>query len=970
YSFYGSSTISYPIANGRINQILVCYANFTIQTSFGIANAAEYPNATAGGSPTAQLISSIVLPDGSAWTFNYDAYGNITFIGLPLGGSITYEWETVAFPSFSALTPVSRALKQRTITDDNGHSYIWKYQWITSQSSPLSANGTFTNVVTDPLGNDTVHVFTDFLAALAFYETKTQTYQGSYTAGTLVRQIDTGYQATSVGDSEDGILATVLPNSIQTTVYPSGKVNLVQKSYDAALTDPHSGTTSYGKVITEKQYDWGQGSPGPLLRQVDTTYKWQLDSAYLTAHMLDLPATVIVKDGTGCAQSETDYAYDEPTYLSDSQISTQHISPPAGRRGNLTTVTRWLAPSGSCSPTSGTAVVNHTNWYDTGEVHQQIDALGRNTTYTYDPVYVGAFPTQTCSPQTGTVTHCVSGTYDFTTGLLTSFTNQNATTPASGNTSGDAAHTTFYAYDLMSRLTSATFPPDPVTGTQPQTQFSFPLPITLPLTVTKTRSITPSLTDSLTSTYDGLGRIYKTQHPTPNGTAEVASAYDGLDHPISVTNPYYSTSDSTYGMTQTPYDPLGRPTQITEQDGSIKSVAYDVSPLQATSGDCTQTTDEAGNQRLTCSDSLGRLVEVHEPGNNFNGMPAGATINIAGALKSLSGVGATGATYATAQVTISGSDQSITIPGHQSCTPPPRITCTFIPAITTYDSGTVNLTVNGTTYQTSYGQNNSPGTAFAIAHAIANQMTADPNVTVLSIVDGTNSETITLQAKIAGTVGNSITISTSSTYQTSAFSSPSFTTSPASGNLTGGTSSDPGITVWDQGTVSLSVGGYSTQVCYGKSGQCPAIPPASLCPTGDSTPSQIACLLAYNLSQQSPPFNINASGASLSAVWKTNTQAGNVGLSVTASGTQTTYFSTPSFYGCGTTCNSPTQNPQVYTASLSGGLDPTGPGVDHNFFVTQYCYEALGNLLQVTQHSDPTVNDSSQWRVRTFTYDS
>src|SRR6185437_9128324 len=213
----------------------------------------------------------------------------------------------------SALTPVSRALKQRTITDDNGHSYIWKYQWITSQSSPLSANGTFTNVVTDPLGNDTVHVFTDFLAALAFYETKTQTYQGSYTAGTLVRQIDTGYQATSVGDSEDGILATVLPNSIQTTVYPSGKVNLVQKSYDAALTDPHSGTTSYGKVITEKQYDWGQGSPGPLLRQVDTTYKWQLDSAYLTAHMLDLPATVIVKDGTGCAQSETDYAYDEPT---------------------------------------------------------------------------------------------------------------------------------------------------------------------------------------------------------------------------------------------------------------------------------------------------------------------------------------------------------------------------------------------------------------------------------------------------------------------------------------------------------------------------------------------------------------------------------------------------------------------------------------------------------------------------------
>src|SRR6185312_11714356 len=129
-------------------------------------------------------------------------------------------------------------------------------------------------------------------------------------------------------------------------------------------------------------------------------------------------------------------------------------------------------------------------------------------------------------------------------------------------------------------------------------------------------------------------------------------------------------------------------------------------------------------------------------------------------------------------------------------------------------------------------------------------------------------------------------------------------------------------------------------------------------------------MLAYNLSQQSPPFNISAPGASLSVVWKSNTHAGNVALSVNSTGTQTTYFATPSFYGCGTTCNAAIQNPQVYSASLSGGLDPTGPSLDHNFFVTQYSYDGLGNLLQVTQKGDPTVTNSSQWRVRTFTYDS
>jgi hypothetical protein len=93
-----------------------------------------------------------------------------------------------------------------------------------------------------------------------------------------------------------------------------------------------------------------------------------------------------------------------------------------------------------------------------------------------------------------------------------------------------SSHTTVYSYDIMARLTSAVFPPDPNNGgAQAQTTFSYPIPISLPFTVTRTKSITPSLTDSVTSTYDGLGRVYKTQHPLPNGTAEVDTSYDGRD---------------------------------------------------------------------------------------------------------------------------------------------------------------------------------------------------------------------------------------------------------------------------------------------------------------------------------------------------------------------------------------------------------------------------------------------------------
>ena len=130
--------------------------------------------------------------------------------------------------------------------------------------------------------------------------------------------------------------------------------------------------------------------------------------------------------------SEAAYFYDEAGYLTTPTpaIATQHnTTPPMGVRGNQTTVNRWLN-------TTNSFISSHTNWYDTGEAYQAIDPLGHATTHSYDPAYVGAYATQTCSPQTGSVTHCVSGTYDFNTGVLTSLTNENATAQASGNTPG------------------------------------------------------------------------------------------------------------------------------------------------------------------------------------------------------------------------------------------------------------------------------------------------------------------------------------------------------------------------------------------------------------------------------------------------------------------------------------------------------------------------------------------------------
>ena len=156
--------------------------------------------------------------------------------------------------------------------------------------------------------------------------------------------------------------------------------------------------------------------------------------------------------------------------------------------------------------------------------------------------------------------------------------NENATTQASGNAQGDAAHTTTYQYDELFRPFKSIAPPDPDPangGAQAQITLTYSdlaAPNTFPWTLTLQKTVTTALSDSATSYFDGLGRGYQSQHVLPGGTATVDTTFDDVHSQLMVTNPYFSTADPTYGSTTTLSDGLGRATQITEQDGSIKKV--------------------------------------------------------------------------------------------------------------------------------------------------------------------------------------------------------------------------------------------------------------------------------------------------------------------------------------------------------------------------------------------------------------
>src|SRR6185437_15845493 len=567
--------IYYSAPDGTVRNFQRCYANMPVQTAFGIANVVEAPNTIGPVSSSEPLLVTLIQADGTEWTFNYDTYLNLASVGLPTGGSISYTWTNIDLPAcFTDPTGISRAVKTRTLIDNNGNSTQWTYNWGQFAGSSL------TNTVHDPAGNDTVHVFTalDGAEGCALYETSTRYYEGP-AAGLPLKQVDTTYPPrSSLIENDGGRFGNVVPISIQTTVNPGGKVSLITKQYDGGYGP---GTPTFGNVVQEKEYDSGQGAPGALLRETDTVYQWQKNSAYLTAHMVDLPASSIVVSPnaaanikTGCpltaststsCMAETDYFYDEPTtgYLvtPTPAITTQHVGPPSGVRGNQTTVSHWLSSTGSF-------VSSHTKWLDTGEPHEKLDPLGHATDITYDSAYVGAYVTQTCSPQTGTVTHCVNGTYELNTGVLTSLTDENS-------------QTSNYGYDYMFHLSSAQAPADPANGNaRATTSFSYSditAPGSFSVSITRTRPVTNASTDSATNTFDGLARLITSSHAMPSGPpSTVNTTYDDVHAKITVTNPYFSTADATYGTTATQSDALGRPLAVTEQDGSLRSMAYDV----------------------------------------------------------------------------------------------------------------------------------------------------------------------------------------------------------------------------------------------------------------------------------------------------------------------------------------------------------------------------------------------------------
>jgi len=575
-----------PSGSGVQVPVTINYTNYTVATNFGVPNVHEY-------AATAQpLVSSIVLPDGSQYTFNYEATPSVPSSGactplsgtvqtncvtarltsstLPTGGTITYAY---AFTGCTGgnngiFSDGSASCLKRTTPDG-----IWTYAQVKGSGAAS------TTTITDPASKQMVVQFQ------GIYETQRQTYDGSV-GGTLLQTMNTCYNG-ATSPCTGTAIGTQITRRTQLIALPdnSGKVCKHDQFFNA-----------YGLQTEQDDYDYGTGAPASTpLRKIITAY-----NTSLTNGIVDMPSSVTVCNGAGTSSSctgpsgsstgtvvaQTTFAYDEGTITSLSSTP-QHISI-TGSRGNPTTVKNLV---------QGTTFLTKTaSYYDTGNPKTVSDVNTAQTTYNYPDATStcgNAFPTSITEP----LSLSGSVSWNCTGGVLTSVTDENGKTIS-----------TTYNDSYFWRPASVT---DPLTNA---TLFAYsasnPAWVVQSLTFNGNQSIAYSGTG-----FDGLGRVVlQSRQQSPSGTAwdQVTQSYDSNGRPWKTSVPCVNTGAWTCPTTAKTitYDALNGPLLITDGGGGTITYSYSQNDVLVAVGP--PPTGENTKRRQLEYDALGRPTSVCE----------------------------------------------------------------------------------------------------------------------------------------------------------------------------------------------------------------------------------------------------------------------------------------------------------------------------------------------------------------------
>ena len=579
-------------------------------------------------SESTPVITAITLPNGQQYQFQYDpTYGLIDKVIYPSGAYIRYSWglnqlsdvTTASNPSSSggllcAFTYSAPAVQHRYVSYDGVNEVLEQdFTYGTTWNTPESWSGKTTTIVT----------------TVRHVQNGRLTSSGSYTTSYNYSPI---YQAGQPGDAYAGETEIAVENSVAYGDYSGTILKTISKTWSdpyriGTETTQFNGSSTAKKVYSysaDKQlasisdYDFGSGAPGQLIRKTVMNYQPFASTPVFPGYpsILDRPCQIITYDSTGSNRvSETDFLYDGGTSACAQNSAnvtsaiaslTKHDETNYGpntttARGNVTSVLRQNLQKNTSVSTS----YAHD---ETGQIISIIDPNGYTTSYFYTDSYAGGFGspsaqsdtylTQITRPTTNGVAHIEKFSYRYDDGQLATSVDENS-------------QTTSYSYnDPFDRPTLTSYPDGGQVTASYNDSGNNP-------SRTTTELLASNVSLVRTMVMDGAGHVIETQlNSDPSGTVYADTIYDGMGQTYLTSNPYRTTSDSTYGQTAYTYDALGRITQVLQPDGSSVNTSYSgASNPSGSPALSTTVADEAGRVRVSIADGLGRVTGIYEDPN-------------------------------------------------------------------------------------------------------------------------------------------------------------------------------------------------------------------------------------------------------------------------------------------------------------------------------------------------------------------
>ncbi len=619
-------------------------------------------------------VTALHLPDGRAFRFRYNQYGEVAEIVYPGGGlsQIDYYGDGTSICEGSAPmngTLNRRAGKRRTLTDGVAVDATWVYhydagEWSGSIFRPAvrveaHRGGEAGEVLASErhfflaLNAEYRHCGSPFTGTGNEYWENAREWRTETQTGTGLIVTERGWmQRTPVvwgNDAGSNVNAYAQQhgqdqpsNDVRVeweeTTLENGKRRRVEYGYD-----------QFNNVTSIKEYDFGVagGSAGGLLRETLRSYAGSGQtpsvngSCYTNLNPLDSSCggglasdvtTIIhqkrlllseeVRDAQGAREASTEYEYDNYTagdgHHAALTINAGMTGYDSGQfstgqtRGNVTKVSSWVE--------AASYVASYNHYDNAGQVVRTKDPKGYETMISYaDNFGNGGNPDNASSGTHGAsyamptlVTNALGQQtrtqYDYTFGAATGVRDAGGVITQS-------------VYDGIGRPVRAIAALG--RAEQAVTEMSYPTANVAQVS----RQLDGARWLSSRTEFDGFDRPVLSataedgQHAsTANFTIFSKTIYDALGRVKFSTNPYRSTGAATDGWTRNIYDLGGRLTEVSTFGGSVASVPPETGTNAAWTGSVVttyaseQTTvrDQAGKQRRSTLDGLGRLKMVEE----------------------------------------------------------------------------------------------------------------------------------------------------------------------------------------------------------------------------------------------------------------------------------------------------------------------------------------------------------------------